>query len=61
MLIADGHVSGSIDPLNPAPVGSFHINEEPSTRRFGFANVVLEQFHFHLSSENAIDGAKQQN
>lgn len=54
--VVDGHVSGSIDPLNPAPVGSFDINEEPSTRRFGFANVVLEQFHFHLSSENAIDG-----
>lgn len=54
--VIDGKVSGAIDPLDPNHDNSFDIPRNFSVQRFSFANVELLQFHFHISSENAIDG-----
>jgi len=54
--VVGGRISASIDPLDSFSDDPFAIPDEQTTQRFGFANVVLEQFHFHISSENAIDG-----
>lgn len=55
--VVDGKVSASIDPLDPNHDNSFKIPKEAaSVQRFSFANVKLEQFHFHIGSENAING-----
>lgn len=46
-------VTAAVDPLDP------NHDEEldaPNNVTFTFANVELVQFHFHIGSENAIDG-----
>ena len=56
-LLTDGKVSASIDPLDPNHDNSFDIpHEGAAVQRFSYANVELEQFHFHIGSENAING-----
>lgn len=54
--VIDGKVSGAVDPLDPNHDNSFEIPQNFSVQSFSFANVEVQQFHFHISSENAIDG-----
>lgn len=53
---ADGKPYGSIDPLDQDHDNNVDNASEVATQRFSFANVELLQFHFHISSENALDG-----
>lgn len=52
--VIDGEVSASIDPLDPKHRSA--ITSNTNLKKFAFANVQLKQFHFHISSENAING-----
>lgn len=54
--IVDGKPYGSIDPLDQDHDNNVDNASEVATQRFSFANVELLQFHFHISSENALDG-----
>lgn len=54
--IVDGQPYGSIDPLDRDHDMSLDNVTTASGQRFSFANVELLQFHFHISSENAMDG-----
>lgn len=54
--IVDGKPYGSIDPLDRNHDNSVDNSSTVSGQRFSFANVNLLQFHFHISSENALDG-----
>jgi carbonic anhydrase len=53
--VVEGKVSAAVDPLNPDHDDDIDVPEN-GTRAFQFANVEVLQFHFHISSENAIDG-----
>lgn len=46
-------VSAAVDPLDPTHEGQLDLSNNAT---FSFANVELVQLHFHISSENAIDG-----
>jgi carbonic anhydrase len=50
--VVEGRISAAVDPLQQEE-GPFTGS---TTANFTFANVQLLQFHFHISSENAIDG-----
>jgi len=46
-------VAAAVDPLDPEHEGTVDLSNDAT---FSFANVEPLQFHFHISSENAIDG-----
>lgn len=54
--IVEGRPHGSIDPLDRDHDNAVDNTTDVSDQRFSFANVELQQFHFHISSENAMDG-----
>lgn len=54
--VVGGEVTASIDPIDQDPEDAFEIPENGTFQTFSFADATLLQFHFHISSENSVDG-----
>jgi carbonic anhydrase len=55
--VTGGKVAAVVDPIKETFGAASIEGTAPTARRtISFAKVTLAQFHFHISSENAIDG-----